>query len=72
MSLWIAAVTAQFALAQDALHLRDDVRGDAQVLPAPVLLESTAFRRSRSPSGLCMSGSLDLDIAELDGRSCAR
>jgi hypothetical protein len=44
------------ALAQDLLHLAIEIGVDRQVLEAPVGLEGRS-RRSRSPSGLCMSGS---------------
>ena len=57
MSRWMAAVTPQLPLRRMLLHLRhaDAERPAGPSSPSPS--SSATFSRSRSPSGLCMSGS---------------
>ena len=57
---------APIALAQDRLHLRDEMRGDQQVLPAPVFFEHR-LQPVEIAERLVHVGLVDLDIAELDG-----
>ena len=58
---------APVALAQDALHLRDQVRRDQQVLPAPILFQHR-LQAVEIAERLVHVGLVDLDIAELDRR----
>ena len=66
MSRWIAAVTPQLPLRRIDLHLRDEMRRDQQVLPAPVLFEH-GLQPVEIAERLVHVGLVDLDIAELDG-----
>ncbi len=71
MSRWMAAVTPQLPSCRqggthDLLDLRDEVRGDQQVLPAPVLLQHD-LEPVEIAERLVHVGLVDLDIAELDG-----
>ena len=58
---------APAALAQNALHLRQQVLRDQQVLPAPVLFQHH-LQPVEIAERLVHVGLVDLDIAELDGR----
>ena len=58
---------APLALAQDLLDFRDDVRGDQQVLPAPVLLQHR-LQPVEVAQRLVHVRLIDLDIAQLDRR----
>ncbi len=57
---------APFALAQDALHLRDEILRDEQVVPAPILVQHR-LEAVEIAERLVHVGFVDLDIAELDG-----
>ena len=69
-SLWMAAVDGPVALAQDALHLRQQMKVEVEVFPAPVL-----HQRDLQPveiaERLVHVGLFDLDIAHAD-RGIAR
>ena len=55
---------APIALAQHGLHLRDDMRSNQQVLPAPVLFQH-GFQPVEIAERLVHVGLVDLDVAEL-------
>ncbi len=67
ISRWMAAVTPQLPLRRMRLDLRNEVRRDQQILPAPVL-----FQHDLEPveiaERLVHVGLVDLDVTQLDRR----